>query len=450
MNTHPNVHPVDEVLPARQLVTYGLQHVLVLYAGAVAVPLILGSALGLTQAQVVMLINANLLTSGVATLIQTIGFWKFGARLPLVQACSFIALAPMIMIGKEYGLSYIFGAVIAGGAAMVALAPVISRLLRFFPPVVTGSLITIIGISLMPAAAIWLGGGNPGAPDFGSASGLLLGLGTITITLVVYARFSGLIGNLAVLLGLVAGTAIATAFGLTNFSQVGSAAWFEISPPFAFGTPQFSLAPTLIMTLAMLVIMAETTGNVLALGQIVNKPSTQQTLGNAFRADGLSTMIGGVFNSFPYNAFTQNTGLIKLSGIKSRYVVATSGVIMILMGLFPKLGALIASVPRPVLGGCAIVMFGMTTVAGIELLSRVKFEGTRNAIIVAVSVSVGVLPMSFPPLFAHASGTLKLVLESGIFLGAITAVLLNLILNRGEAVPAEAAAAGGEHLITNV
>jgi len=440
---------VDEIPPARQLITYGLQHVLVLYAGAVAVPLILGSALGLTNAQIVLLINANLLTSGVATLIQTIGFWKFGARLPLVQACSFIALAPMIMIGKEYGLPYVFGAVMAGGAAIVVLAPAISRLLRYFPPVVIGSLITIIGISLMPAAAIWLGGGDPSTPSFGSAPNVLLGLATILITLIVYTRFSGVIGNLAVLLGLLGGTGVAATFGLTSFEQIASAKWFEISPPFAFGTPQFSLAPALIMTLAMMVIMAETTGNVLAIGQIVDKPATQRTLGNAIRADGLSTLIGGVFNSFPYNAFTQNTGLIKLSGIKSRYVVATSGVIMILMGLFPKLGALIASVPRPVLGGSAVVMFGMTTVAGIEMLSRVKFEGTRNAIIIAVSISVGVLPMSFPPLFAHASGTLKLVLESGIFMGAITAVLMNLVLNRAATAPVGATQAAGEHTIAN-
>ncbi|MFI8480131.1 nucleobase:cation symporter-2 family protein [Pseudomonas sp. NPDC078700] len=427
-----HVHPVDEVLPIRQLFTFGLQHVLVMYAGAVAVPLILGSALGLTSAQVILLINANLLTSGVATLIQTIGFWKFGARLPLIQGCSFIALAPMIMIGKEFGLSQIFGAVIAAGAITIALAPVFSRLLRFFPPVVIGSLITIIGISLMPAAAIWLGGGNPGAEDFGSPANLLLGLVTVCITLVVYAKFSGLLGNLSVLIGLIMGSLVAAAFGMTNFNRVGEAAWFELSPPMAFGAPEFSLMPILIMTLAMLVIMAETTGNCLAIGKLTGKPTTQQTLARAFRADGLSTMLGGLFNSFPYNAFTQNTGLIALSNVKSRFVVAAAGAIMVLMGLFPKLGALIAAVPTPVLGGCAIVMFGMTTVAGIQELSRVKFEGTRNAIIVAVSISVGVLPMSFPALFEHASGTLKLILESGIFLGAVTAIVLNLLLNNDQ------------------
>lgn len=424
------IHPVDQVLPPRELFTFGLQHVLVMYAGAVAVPLILGSALGLSQAQVVTLINANLLTSGIATLLQTLGLWRFGARLPLIQGCSFIALAPMIMIGKAFGLAHVFGAVIAAGALTIAIAPLFSRLLRFFPPVVIGSLITVIGISLMPAAAIWLGGGQPDAADFGKPANLLLGVATVAITLVIHARFRGFIGNLSVLLGLIAGSLVAAACGMTDFSQVSAAAWFELSAPMAFGVPQFSFTPVLIMLLAMLVIMAETTGNCLAIGKLTGRPTDQRTLANAFRADGLSTMLGGMFNSFPYNAFTQNTGLIALSGVKSRYVVAAAGAIMVLMGLFPKLGALIASVPTPVLGGCAIVMFGMTTVAGIQELARVRFEGTRNGLVVAVSVSIGVLPMSMPALFGHVSGPLKLVLESGIFLAAVSAILLNLLLNR--------------------
>lgn len=428
--SQPLIHPVDEVLPPRELFTFGLQHVLVMYAGAVAVPLILGSALGLTQAQVVTLINANLLTSGIATLIQTLGLWRFGARLPLIQGCSFIALAPMIMIGKEFGLPHVFGAVIAAGALTIAIAPLFSRLLRFFPPVVIGSLITVIGISLMPAAAIWLGGGQPGSTDFGKPANLMLGMATVALTLVIHARFRGFIGNLSVLLGLIVGSLVAAACGMTDFSRVGDAAWFELSAPMAFGVPEFAFTPVLIMLLAMLVIMAETTGNCLAIGKLTGKPTDQRTLGNAFRADGLSTMLGGVFNSFPYNAFTQNTGLIALSRVKSRFVVAAAGAIMVLMGLFPKLGALIASVPTPVLGGCAIVMFGMTTVAGIQELARVRFEGTRNGLIVAVSVSIGVLPMSMPALFEHVSGPLKLVLESGIFLAAVSAILLNLLLNR--------------------
>jgi len=426
-----DVHPVDALLPPRQLGALGLQHVLVMYAGAVAVPLVLGNALGLSTADIITLLNANLLTSGLATLVQTLGLWKFGARLPLIQGCSFIALAPMIMIGKQYGLTHVFGAVIVAGLVIMLLASVFSRLLRFFPPVVIGSLITIIGISLMPAAAIWLGGGNPDAADFGSLPNLGLGLATIAITLVVYAKFSGFVANVAVLIGLIGGTLLAMALGFTDFSAVGSAAWFEISRPMKFGAPEFAVVPILIMVLAMCIILAETTGNCLAIGKLVGRPTDATTLARAFRGDGLSTMLGGMLNSFPYNAFTQNTGLIALSQVKSRYVVATAGLIMILMGLFPKLGAIIATIPRPVLGGCAIIMFGMTTVAGIQELSRVKFEGTRNAIVVATSVSVGVLPMAFPALFQHVDGPIKLVLESGIFLGGLTAVLLNALLNRG-------------------
>ncbi|MBB3141919.1 nucleobase:cation symporter-2 family protein [Halomonas organivorans] len=429
------VHPVDEILPVRELASFGLQHVLVMYAGAVAVPLILGNALGLSSAQVVLLINANLLTSGAATLVQTLGFWKFGARLPFIQGCSFIALAPMVMIGQQYGITHVFGAVIASGFCVMLLAPLCSRLLRFFPPVVIGSLITIIGVSLMPAAAIWLGGGNPDAEGFGAPANLLLGLVTVVITVGIYARFKGLLGNMSVLLGLIVGTLIAMAMGLTDFTAVAEAGWFDISAPFAFGLPSFAPMPILIMMLAMIVIMAETTGNCLAIGKLVGRETTQQTLGNTFRADGLTTLMGGVFNSFPYNAFTQNTGLIALTRVKSRYVVAVAGVIMILMGLFPKFGALIACVPAPVLGGTAIVMFGMTTMAGIQELARVRFEGTNNAILVAVSISVGVLPMSFPALFAQLDGPLRLVLDSGIFLGAITAVVLNLILNPRQAEP---------------
>lgn len=425
------VHPVDEFLPIKKLATLGLQHVLVMYAGAVAVPLIMGAVLKLDESAVIILINANLITSGVATLIQTLGIWKFGVRMPFIQGTSFIALSPMLLIGQQYGLPYVFGSVIAAGAITVGLAPVFSRLLRFFSPVVIGSLITIVGISLMPAAAGWLGGGID-SPDFGSMKNLLLGLLTVTVTIFVAVRFKGIVASLSVIFGLLVGTVVALATGSTNFSQVGEAAWFGISMPLALGVPQFAVVPILVMVLAMLVIMAESTGNVLALGKMVDMKITRDRLTNALRADGLSTVLGGFYNSFPLNVFSQNTGLVALTKVRSRYVVAAAGVIMILMGLFPKLGAIIASVPPAVLGGSAIVMFGMTTAAGIQELARVKYEGTHNALIVAVSISVGVLPIAMPSLFAKAEGAAQLVLTSGIFLCGLVAVVMNAILNRKE------------------
>ncbi|ROS76754.1 solute carrier family 23 protein [Cellulomonas sp. PhB143] len=425
----PGRDPVDERLPLGRTLTLGLQHVLVMYAGVVAVPLVLAQALGLSAGQTVLLLNANLLVGGAATLVQTLGLWRFGARLPLVQGASFIALSPMLLIGQEHGLTTVFGSVIAAGAVTIAVAPFMSRLVRFFPPVVIGVLITVVGISLMPAAAGWLGGGQ-GSDDFGSLRNLLLGLLTVVVTVVLHAFGRGLVRSLAVLVALVVGTGVAAVAGATDFSHVADAGWFGVASPLAFGAPHLDLASVLVMSLAMLVILAETTGNVLAIGTITGSPITPRRLGAAFRADGLSTLVGGFLNGFPLNAFSQNTGLIAMTAVRSRFVVAAGGGVMIALGLFPKVGALVAAVPPAVLGGGAIVMFGMTTAAGIQELARVRYTGTNNALVVAVSVSVGVLPMAMPELFAQYDGPVALVLQSGIFLGAIAAVLLNLALNR--------------------
>lgn len=421
--------PVDAVLPAKSMVSLGLQHVLVVYAGVVAVPLALSSSLGLSSSQQVILVDAALAIGGLATLLQTLGVWRFGARLPLIQGASFIALAPMLLIGKQYGITYVFGAVISAGALMIVLAPIFSRLLRFFPRVVIGCLITTVGISLMPTAAGWLGGGED-AEDFGAGHHLLLGLVTIAVTVFVYVKFKGLMSALSVLIGLAVGSMLAIAIGVSDFSAVADAGWFGMSTPLALGAPQFAAMPIAVMTLAMVVIMAETTGNALAIGRMIDTAITPRRLGNAFRSEGLATIVSGFGNSFPLNTFSQNTGLIAMTKVRSRYVVAVSGAIMIVMGLFPKLGAVIAAIPQSVLGGGAIVMFGMTTAAGIQELARVDYTNTNNALIVAISLSVGVLPIAAPGLFAQVHEPLSLILDSGIFLCAIVAVALNALLNR--------------------
>src|SRR5699024_11131921 len=370
-----------------------------------------------------------LIIGGLATLLQTLGVWRFGARLPLIQGASFIALAPMMQIGTEYGLQHVFGAVMVAGLLAIGLAPLFSRLLRFFPRVVIGCLITTVGISLMPAAAGWLGGGE-GSESFGAPKHLLIGLLTVVVTVVVYISFRGLMSSLSVLIGMAVGSIVAMLVGVSDFSGISEAAWIGIAMPMSFGVPQFHPVPILIMTLAMVVIMAETTGNTLAIGRMVDVQISPRRLGNAFRGEGLATMLSAVFNGFPLNAFSQNTGLIAMTRVRSRYVVAVAGVIMIVMGLIPKAGAIVAAVPPAVLGGGAIVMFGMTTAAGIQELARVKYEGTHNSLIVAISLSVGVLPMAMPSLLDSVEGPLSLILESGIFLCAIVAVLLNALINR--------------------
>jgi uric acid transporter len=420
---------IDEVERLPRLVLFGLQHVLVMYAGTVAVPLILGSALQFTPKQVIALISADLFTSGLATLLQTLGWWKFGARLPLIQGCSFICVAPMILIGSHYGIPALYGAVISCGVFTILVGPWFSRMLRFFPPVVIGSVITVIGLTLLPVAGGWLGGGDAAAPDFGSLGHLGLGLATIVLVVAIQRFGRGMIANLSVLLGLMGGTALAALAGQASFKQVPATPWFAMAHPLLFGPPRFVLLPAVVMSLAMLVVMTETTGNCLAIGEITGRPIGPATLTAAFRADGLSTVLGGLFNSFPYNVYSQNTGLLSLSRIKSRFAVAAGGGLLVVLGFLPKLAAVIAGIPRPVLGGASMVMFGMTTMTGIEELTRVRYQGTSNAIIVAVSVSMGVLPIASPQLFAHAPDAARLFLNSGIFLTAATAVLLNLFFS---------------------
>lgn len=423
------VHPVDEVPPAGRTVAFGLQHVLSMYAGIIAVPLVLASALGLDQDHVVRIVNASFFMCGIATLIQTLGFPGFGARLPIVQGTTFASVASMILIGKEFGLPGIYGAVIVAGLFTVLVAPFFSRLLRFFPPVVAGTVITIIGVALLPVAIRWAGGGNPAAPDFGSPANLGLAALTLVFVLLVTRFARGFFSRIGVLLGLVFGTLVAALLGKASFATVGTAAAFGFTPPFFFGAPTFALVPILSMILVMLVVMVETTADLLAIGEITERPVDSRTVANGLRADGLSTALAGVFNVFPFTAFAQNVGLVRFTGIKSRFVVAAAGVILLLLGFFPKLGALVASIPLPVLGGAGLVLFGTVAAAGVQTLSRVNMADTRNLTIVAVSVAMGVIPATVPTLYDKLPGWASLFLESGITAGALTAILLNVLFN---------------------
>jgi NCS2 family nucleobase:cation symporter-2 len=423
------IHPVDEMLPKGQLFIYGLQHVLAMYAGAVAVPLIIANAIGLTKEQLIFLINADLFTCGIATLIQTLGFGNMGIRIPLIQGVTFAAVTPMIIIGKTHGMTAIYGSIIVAGIVTYFVGPYFSRLIRFFPPVVTGTIITIIGITLMPVAVMWAAGGNPFAKDYCSPEYIGLAFVVMLLVLFFYRYFTGFLSNIAVLLGLIAGTLIAMPLGLTNFSQVGHAAWMGIPTPFWFGTPTFDLASIVAMVLVMLVTMTETTGDSIAIGEIIDRPVTEKDLARCLRADGFSTVLGGILNSFPYTAFAQNVGLVGMTRVKSRFVVATAGGILIVLGLFPKLAAIIASIPCPVLGGAGIAMFGMVAASGIKTLSKVKFDGTYNIMVVGISIGIGMITLAVPNFYDQFPQWLQVILHSGITAGSVAAILLNLVLN---------------------
>lgn len=426
-------HPVDEVLPAGRMAAFGLQHVMTMYAGIIAVPLIVATALGLPPDQLVYIINASFLMCGVATVIQTIGFWKFGVRLPLVQGTTFAAVTPMILIGEEYGLQGIYGSVIVAGILTVLAAPFFGKLLRFFPPVVTGSIITIIGVSLMPVAIRWAAGGVPDAPDFGSPANIGLAFFTLILILLITrffgTLFGGVLSRVAILLGLVIGTLFATVLGVADFTSVGDAGWVGISLPFNFGLPTFAVIPIISMTLVMLIVMTETTADILAIGEITEKSVRSDDVARGLRADGFASALGAVFNSFPLTAFAQNVGLVRFTGIKSRFVVAVAGVILILMGIFPKVAGLVAAIPLPVLGGAGLVLFGSVAAAGVQTLSRVDLTLNRNLIIVAVAVAVGVVPATVPEFYEEFPEAVRIVFDSGITAAAVAAILLNILFN---------------------
>jgi len=432
--TGSKTHPVDEVLKPAPMFVYGLQHVMSMYAGVVAVPLIVGSALKLPFGDLSYLLAATLLISGLATLLQTIGVPWIGARLPIVQGTSFAAVGSMIAIGVgagggTAGLQAIFGAILVAGAIGFLLSGVFSRLLHFFPPVVTGSVITVIGISLLPVAIRWAGGGV-GSPDFGSPSNIGLAAITLAIILLVYRFLPGFFSRIAILIGLVAGGVVAALMGKIDFSQVSEAQGFAISTPFHFGAPTFQVAAIVSMVIVMLVIMTETTADLLAIGVVVGRPANRRTVANGLRADTLSTAVsGGLLNGFPVSAFAQNVGLVALTGIKSRFVVAVSGGILLLLGFFPPVGAIVAALPLPVLGGAGLALFGSVAASGIRSLAAVRYEGNQNLVIVALSIGMGIIPIAVPDFYDEFPTWFQTVFDSGISAAAVTAVLLNIMFN---------------------
>ncbi len=439
------VASVDERLALPRLTALGLQHVLVMYAGAVAVPLIVGRALKLPPEQVALLINADLFAGGIATLIQAWGLPGIGIRLPVMMGVTFASVGPMIAIGTnpQLGLLAIYGAVIAAGLFGVLVAPFVSRLLPLFPPVVTGTIITVIGITLMRVGVNWAGGGV-GNPAFGDPTFLGIALFVLAVILVLSKYGKGFLANVSVLVGIVAGCVVAASLGLMHFDKVASASWVGIVTPFQFGWPTFDVAAIVTMCLVMVVVMIESTGMFLALGEMTGTKVDQKRLTEGLRADGLGTFIGGVFNTFPYTSFSQNVGLVGVTGVRSRWVAVVGGLVMLVLGLAPKLAALVEAVPQFVLGGAGLCMFGMVAATGIRILAQVDFKTRKNDLmIVALSIGFGMIPLVAPKFFEHMPKALAPLLESGILLASIAAVLLNLWFNglRGGGLEAAAEAA---------
>jgi NCS2 family nucleobase:cation symporter-2 len=468
------VHPVDEILPVPRLAALGLQHVLVMYAGAIAVPLIIGRALKLPPEDVAFLISADLFACGIVSIIQSLGVTQwFGVRLPVMMGVTFASVGPMLsMAGSTPGADgarLIFGSIIGAGIVAMLIAPIVSRLLRFFPPVVTGTIILVIGVTLMRIGINWIFGNpvgptapmvvdpthlkwledvkalgsavpvmpeklglNPGMPNplYAPVSGIAVAASVLVVILLI-ARFAkGFLANVSVLLGIVFGGIVAATFGMMTFDKVANAPWFAQITPFHFGLPIFDPVLILTMSIVMIVVMIESTGMFLALGEMTGRKVSREALSAGLRTDGLGTLIGGIFNTFPYTSFSQNVGLVGVTGVRSRFVCVAGGVILVILGLLPKMSALIESLPTFVLGGAGLVMFGMVAATGIRILSGVDFKASRNNLfIVAISLGLGMIPLVAPNFKQWMPHGIHPLIDSGILLASIGAVALNLFFN---------------------
>ena len=434
-------HPVDQVPPFGKLTILGIQHVLAFYAGAVVVPFFIVKQLGLDDETLIHLINADLLTCGIATIIQSVGIGRFvGVKLPLIQGVTFTAVSPLIAIGAaatppgadpKTGLATMYGSIIAVGLIVFLAAPFFAKLLRFFPPVVTGTLLTVMGTTLLSVSADDILRWTDDAPADTKAAltfeSLAYAIGTIVIIVLIQRLFKGFMGTLSVLLGLVIMTGVAFAMGKTNFAGVGNASWVAVTHPFFFGLPQFSVTAIIAMIIVMAVTAVETTGDVFATGEVVGKRIAPRDVANALRADGLSTLLGGVLNSFPYTCFAQNVGLVRLTRVSSRWVVTTAGVFMIILGLLPKAAAIVAAIPSPVIGGASLAMFANVAVVGIQTLAKVDLRDNRNAVIVSTSIGLALLVTLKPGIVSVMPSWLQIIFGSGVTIGSLTAIILNIL-----------------------
>lgn len=416
----------DSSPPLPQAIPLGIQHVLAMFLGNITVPIIIANVLGSSPTERIFLIQAAMLVAGLATLIQTIGIGPVGARLPIVQGTSFGYLPLTIPLASQFGLGAVLGAAFIGGLVQMVLGAVLPAIRRFFPPLVSGLVVLTIGLSLIPVGMEYVAGGR-GAPDFGSLSNLGLGLFVFLLALGIHQYTRGFWSASAVILAVIGGYLVAIPLGKVNFEAVGSVPWFALPQPLYFGF-SFPIAAVVGMVIMAVITTVETIGDIegITTGG-ANRNATNSEVSGGILADGLGTAIASLLNAMPNTSYSQNVGLVAMTRMMSRYVVAYGAVLLLIAGLFPKFGAIIASMPNPVLGGATVIMFGFIAVTGMKLLMQAHLNA-RNSVIVAISLGVGLGIYLRPEITKSVFGPFALLLNSGLIPVAVLAILLNIIL----------------------
>ncbi len=421
--------------PLRQAVPLGIQHVLAMFASNITPAIIVSLAAGFAfgSAEMVYMIQMVMVFAGIATLIQTVGLGPVGARLPVVQGTSFAFIPVMVPVVKTAGMGALFGGIVIGGIFHFFLGTVVGRIRNLLPPLVTGIVVLTIGLALIPVGIKYAAGGVPliGKPEFGTLIHWGLALVVIFVTLGLKFFSRGMLSAAAVLIGLVVGYLVAIPLGMVDFGRVAGAAWFAAPSPLHFGF-EINAAAIIGMCLMSVVSAIETVGDISGITKGgAGREATDKEIAGGTMADGLGTALSGLFGGLPNTSFSQNVGLVSMTGVMSRHVVTIGALFLVFAGLIPKVGAVIAAMPIAVLGGGVIVMFGMVVSAGINMLSDVRWT-RRNMVILAISLSVGLGLQAVPESLQHLPATLKILLTSGLLPAATLAVVLNLCLPETE------------------
>ncbi|SBT13148.1 nucleobase:cation symporter-2 family protein [Vibrio celticus] len=420
------LYTLNERPPHGLTLLLALQHMLASIGGIVAVPLIVGASIGLPNTEIVSLINAALLASGIVTVAQCLGFGPVGIRLPMVMGSSFAFLGVAISIGNEGGVAAIMGSALIGSFVVIGASFYMDKVRKLFPTVVSGVVVTLIGLTILPVAMNWVGDSPANTEQFATLPKLFLALVSLGIVVGVSVYCKGAVAASAIVIGLAGGYIVALSLGMVDLEQISSAAWVGGPEPFKYGFT-FSASAIISMSLVYIVVIAEATGDFMALGNNGQTQVSGKDLKRGLLGDGLGSTLSSILTAMPLASFSQNVGIVGITGVASRYVVAATGGLLILGGLFPKLAAIAVTIPKPVLGGVGFVMFGMIAYAGIRMLIKAA-DTKRNALVICVGLASGLAVTFEPRLLQHLPHDLANFLHSGITTGTIMTVLLNLVL----------------------
>ncbi|MBN9647958.1 purine permease [Terrisporobacter glycolicus] len=403
----------------------GFQHIFAAFGGIIVVPLVIAGALKFDTDTSMSLISASILSAGIATIIQARGIGKVGARVACIMGTDFTFVSPSISVGSVLGLPGIIGATILGSFLEIILSYFIKPLMKIFPPLVTGTVVSLIGLTLLPVSIDWAAGGV-GSADYGSLINVSIAMVVMMITLLLNRYGKGMLSSASVLIGMAVGYIICIPLGKVDFSSVTQANFIAIPQIFQYGVT-FDLKALIAFLPGYFVATIGTVGCLKAIGEVSDVDMADKRVGSGVLADGVGSMLGGLVGAFPNTSFSQNVGLIPLTKVASKHVAIMAGILLVILGLFPQFAALINGIPQPVLGGVGIVMFGTVAAAGIKTLSRVEIND-RNLLIIATSIGLG-LGVTFRPEFiSQLPEGLQMIFSSGISTGTIVALLLNIIL----------------------